>query len=311
MANVESAKLFLNIVEEFGSYSGLLLNMSKTEALWIGENRNCDFDTIGVSYTNPAIKLLGVFVSNDLDLTTELNLKERIKTIRSVINSWKRRNLTLIGKIVILKTFIISQFQYVLSAIHIPAKYIKEINDIMFSFIWNGKRAKIRKEILCQPRQNGGLSAPDLELIMYASRLRWLKHYCNSDSTLWKGLFKYNLDNLGVNFDLLLHCNFVEANLDLNKLQPFYQDLVRAWSIVSGADNQPPGEQCIWYNKRLTDSTINVMSSGLFKSGVWFYADLFMENGDLIPFEVWQQRGVKLNDYIIWHALVTKVSVLY
>ena len=57
-------------------------------------------------------------------------------------------NLTLIGKIVVLKTFIISLFQYVLSAIHIPEKNIKEINDIMFSFLWNGKKAKI-KNLYC------------------------------------------------------------------------------------------------------------------------------------------------------------------
>ena len=68
----------------------------------------------------------------------------------------------------VLKTVIISQFQYVLSAIHLPEKYIKEINDIMFSFLWNGKKAKIKKSILCQPRSNGGLSAPDLKLIMLA-----------------------------------------------------------------------------------------------------------------------------------------------
>ena len=76
-----------------------------------------------------------------MDLAIDLNLKERIITIRSVINNWKRINLTLIGKIVVLKTFIISQFQYVLSAIHIPEKYIKEINDIMFSFFMEWEKS--------------------------------------------------------------------------------------------------------------------------------------------------------------------------
>ena len=177
--------------------------MSKTEALWIGENPTCELNSIGVSCHKQAIKILGVFISNDMDLAIDLNLKERINTIRSVNNNWKKRNLTLIGRNVVLKTFIISQFQYVLSAIHIPEKYIKEINDIMFSFLWNWKKAKIKKSILCQPRFNGGLSAPDLKLIMLASRLRWLKHYCNLEPSLWKKLFKLNLSELGVDFDVL------------------------------------------------------------------------------------------------------------
>ena len=35
-----------------------------------------------------------------------------------------------------------------------------------------------------------------------------------------------------------------------------------------------------------------------------------MENGDLIPFKIWQERGTKQREYIIWHALVNKISVL-
>ena len=120
-----------------------------------------------------------------MDLAIDLSLKERINTIRSVINNWKRRNFTLIGKIVVLKTFIISQFQYVLAAIKYT--YLKNISKKLMTlcspFYGIGKKL-IRKSILCQPRSNGGLSAPDLKLIMLASRLRWLKHYCNSELSL-------------------------------------------------------------------------------------------------------------------------------
>ena len=83
------------------------------------------------------------------------------------------------------------------------------------------EKTNIKKSILCQPRSNGGLSAPDLKLIMLASGLCWLKHYCNSEPSLWKKLFKLNLSELSVDFDVLLHCNFAEANIDITKLQPF------------------------------------------------------------------------------------------
>ena len=105
-------------------------------------------------------------------------------------------------------------------------------------------------------------------------------------------------------------CNFAEPNVEITKLQPFYQDLVKAWISVNGAEKKPLSEQCIWYNKHITTSTINVMSPGLFKSGLRFCSDLFMGKGDLIPFEIWQERGTKPREYIIWHALVNKISVL-
>ena len=83
------------------------------------------------------------------------------------------------------------------------------------------------------------MSASDLKLNMLASRLRWLKHYSNSEPSLWKKLFRLNLNELSVDFDVLRHCNFVEANVNITKLQPFYQDLVKAWISVSGADKKP------------------------------------------------------------------------
>ena len=273
-------------------------------------NPSCELNPIGVSCHKQAVKILGVFISNDMDLAIDLNLKEGINTIRSGINNRKKRNLTLIGKIVVLKTFIISRFQYVLSAIHIPEKYIKENNDFMSSFLWNGNKAQIKKSILCQPRSNRGLSAHDLKLIIFASRLRWLKLYCNLEHSLWKKLFKLNWSDLGVDFDVLLHCNLAEANVDIIKLQLFYQDLVKARISVNGADKKPLNEQCIWCNKNITTSTINVMSPGLFKSGLRFCSDLFMKNGDLIPFTIWQERGTQPREYIIWYALVNKISVL-
>ena len=44
---------------------------------------------------------------------------------------------------------------------------------------------------------------------------------------------------LGVDFDVLLHCNFAEEHVDITKLQPFYQNLVKAWISVNGADKKP------------------------------------------------------------------------
>ena len=63
------------------------------------------------------------------------------------------------------------------------------------------------------------MPAPDLKL----TRLHWLEHYCNSEPSLWKKLFKLNLSE----FDVLLHCNFTESNVVTTRLQPFYQDLVK------------------------------------------------------------------------------------
>ena len=77
VADVESAKLFFTIVKFCGQYSGLVLNMSKTKALWIGENPSAELNCIGVSCHKQAIKILGVLISNNMDLAIDLNLEEK------------------------------------------------------------------------------------------------------------------------------------------------------------------------------------------------------------------------------------------
>ena len=65
----------------------------------------------------------------------------------------------------------------------------------------------------------------------------------------------------------------------------FYQDLVKAWISFNGAYIKPLSEKCILYNKNITISTINIISPGLFKSGLRFFSALFMEKSNLIPFK--------------------------
>jgi len=68
--------------------------------------------------------------------TNELNFAEKIRNLEKTLNSWKRRNLTLNGKINIVKTFGLSKLIYNASVLVIPEKYIKEIEKLIFDFIW-------------------------------------------------------------------------------------------------------------------------------------------------------------------------------
>ena len=57
---------------------------------------------------------------------------------------------------------------------------------------------------------------------------------------------RLNLSELGVDFDVSLHYNFMETTVDITMLQPYYQDFVKAWISVSSAEKKPLSEQCIW-----------------------------------------------------------------
>jgi len=88
------------------------------------------------------------FLSYDSRKATELNFIEKIRKLEKTLNSLKRRTLTLYGKISIVKTLGLSNLIYNMSVLVIPEQLIKEINSIIFNFIWDEKPPKIKKSTI-------------------------------------------------------------------------------------------------------------------------------------------------------------------
>ena len=63
-----------------------------------------------------------------------LNYQERIDKINKVIENWQYRKLTLLGKIIIIKSFLISQLVYILTPLPTRTNFLKKVNDMHFDF---------------------------------------------------------------------------------------------------------------------------------------------------------------------------------
>ena len=70
-----------------------------------------------------------------------LNLEEKIAKLEKTLSCWKRRNLTLIGKINIVKSLGLSKLIFSASVLTMPRRTVERINRIIFNFIWDGKPA--------------------------------------------------------------------------------------------------------------------------------------------------------------------------
>ena len=68
--------------------------------------------------------------------------------VQNVLSCWQYRRLTLIGKIMVLKSLVASQLEYVLSPLLTNAEVIKKVNKLFYSFLWNGKGDKIKQDII-------------------------------------------------------------------------------------------------------------------------------------------------------------------
>ena len=90
----------------------------KTESLWIGSSKNSNsklFSNKQITWAKGKVYALGVWFSTLEGNAFCINFSEKIERIKSMLNSWSARRLTLLGKITIIKSLAVSQMFYPLS----------------------------------------------------------------------------------------------------------------------------------------------------------------------------------------------------
>ena len=124
--------------EKFEILSGLKINCSKTEGMWIGSKRHYKEKPFGIKWPDEPIKALGVYFTYDQKLLKEKNFIERLDSIKKLINIWSARGLSIYGKVTIIKSFLIPKYIYICSILPTPKELLKELNKILFKFLWKG-----------------------------------------------------------------------------------------------------------------------------------------------------------------------------
>ena len=88
LSDLDSAQALFGLLERFEKASGLKLNVTKTEAMWIGSLQNCENEPLGVK-CRTCVKFLGIYITYDVQMLVEKNFKQRLKKIKNTINLWK------------------------------------------------------------------------------------------------------------------------------------------------------------------------------------------------------------------------------
>ena len=167
------------MIEAFGKISGLRLNDKKTEALWIGSKTNSNqtfCPEMNFKWQKGKTKALGVWFATDQDTAISLNYNEKLTKVKSILGCWKFRRLSLIGKIVVLKSLVASELVYVLTSLQTKHHAIKEIDRMFFKFLWNDKGDKIKRKVMINDYSEGGLKMIDITTFNKSLKLPGLKN---------------------------------------------------------------------------------------------------------------------------------------
>ena len=161
LASIFSLKNLLLLLEKFSVCSGLCMNKDKIEIIPLNI-QNVDKYKLGISWQKGNFKMLGIWFSSNEDEMIQLNLNDKIEGIKNTIAAWSNMHSTMFGKIIVLKTMVLSQILNVCSTVYIPEYFIKQIDKLFLQFVWGqGKRTKVKREVIINSKTLGGAKMID------------------------------------------------------------------------------------------------------------------------------------------------------
>ena len=171
---------------------GLLMNKNKTGGIWVGKLKHSKDKIEGIKWYEKPIKTLGVYFGNNKEDCEKLNWENKIDKMNTLFFSWGKRNLTILGKIMIIKALVIPIFTFVASACVVPDKYRKEIESKCFKFIWDGKPDKVKRNTMIGNFEMGGLNMIDIESYFASRRASWVSRFVSGEMDNWQLIpYKY------------------------------------------------------------------------------------------------------------------------
>ena len=300
----ESLQAALNTLEIFGSFSGLKMNVEKTKVIWIGRRNNSNEKlkiSTKLSWGGNSFSLLGIDYTTKIDDMTEINFNKTLETCKIILRNWKKRNLTPIGKITVIKTFIISKFTHLFTSLPCPnITLIKKLNHMIFDFIWDGKPDKISRKLITQPTNVGGLALTNVELFIKSLKITWLRKIFKIDRIAWKTILDphshliNNLSTFGP-----LYCLQLIDKTD----NPFWKDVFRAWITfnVQYYDNKPNHtdilHNTLWYNNALSTEPFYLRNWHV--KGINFVSDVINDQGQVMNMgELFTNHGLIIKNFL-------------
>ena len=309
-----SLRRSLQILVLFEACSGLRSNWDKCEAIWIGSLAGRQ-ETINVEKplfwnSSGKFKALGITMSVlDRDVGQN-NYEESLNKVEAVLNAWRWRGLTIIGRATVIKSLALPKLVHLFMILPNPTEdFIKRLEKIFFRFLWDRGKEKVKREILYLRNRDGGLKVPDIRYFSKALKFIWIKKLMdNRNASAWKIMFLDKVEKFGGN--LIWNVNPGEMRKIARSLSNFWGDVLRAWSMLEFEEPNSAIEflsQPIWYNPNINIHNRSTFIKELHLRGVTYVNDLFDGTGNIITLDMFKQRFGENFHFPIYHGITQAV----
>ena len=308
----------INMLECFEVISGMKVNFDKSEIAKLGITKHEEFIlNKEVKFTDNHMKILGINIpiNGEYNMLIDLNYNMILQKIKQTLGQWSKRTLTLYGKSTIVKSLILPQMIYQLSNLPTPPmKFLKEIDDLIFYFIWDKKSPKIKRTQLYLDYSNGGLGIPNMMVYSHSLKLKWIGYLANDEFNCdWKDIF-LQIYNIGI---FIFRCNVKMTDVSkLNIKSKFWTDVLQSWARVHYVvdDNinykSEHPKNYIWYNSNIKIQNKMIYYKSWQNKGINYIKDLLDQNDNFLDFFAFKNKYDLNENYLKYYGLIGKIRTI-
>ena len=289
VSELDSIKHVIKCIDKFSKNAGLKLNLKKTKGIWLGNFKNLGLRVKDdIIWTGNPVKCLGVYIGHNSEKCYNKNWTRKFESIEKLLTLWSKRNLSLFGKITVIKTYALSKIVFPATMLPTNKEIIKHLVSVFHRFLW-GEKDRIKHESLTNTIQSGGLNMPDIEKFFCSLRAGWVQQMSILKGK-WKAVINSIAAKCNVSIDYLIKMNFIDLkNFEIvQHCNKFYVDILIAYNkcksiiplekmSVFDILNQP-----LWGNRHLMCNNKCIIFQEWIKSDLLYVKNLVNNNGILM-----------------------------
>ena len=302
-------------MKTFGTFSCLNASIEKCEVCWIGQSRfwkdrpaSCKLTSIVIS----SIKILGVHFSYNKEIADDKNFSDLLNCMRSVLNTWHQRYLTLGGKIQVFKSLLASKLGYTTMKT-VPKHVLDSMQALHRDFIWNSKKPKIKHSTLRGNYSDGGLKDIDLTSKLESLKFSWIKRLRDTtDFHPWKVLANLILKSVGGSS--IFHSNLSLSKLTKQRIEQlplFYVDAIDLFIHFAKVEDLSSNDimsQHLWDNAFTLRQNSPIYDPYLSSREIKTLKDVIDSEGNNRKWEYMSDKyQLKPVDFLSWYGLLNSI----
>ena len=286
--DLKSIENTISIVEHFSRCAGPKLNLKKTKGIWLGSLKDLGLRKYGnILWTGNPVKCLGIFIGHKKDKCNKLNWDRKLDKIENNINLWSKRNISLFGKVEVIKTHLLSKIIFPGSLLDAPEYVLARLKNMFFRYIW-GKRDKVKRSTIYNNKIDGGLKMVHLESFFLSLKAVWVKRLVYIPGK-WSSILTMYLKKLNVDLNYVLKMNFrkIDAFPILKVIPLFYQDVILAFNKAKtiipfeNLNKHEISQLPIWGSEYFKVGSTCLYMKGWIRKGILYVKDLVNNDGNI------------------------------